>query len=138
MNKPSQPEPRILLVEDETILAMAMEDFLQDAGFSVVGPFGCLKDALQAAEDETLDAALLDVNLAGELVFPVATALERRGVPFLLLSGYDERILRRASPHWSHLMKPYRADDVLGRLAGMMEREGLEAPASGETLGAGP
>jgi DNA-binding response OmpR family regulator len=111
--------PRILVAEDETFLAMEVEAFLQDKGYSVVGPFARLNNALQAAEQEALDAALLDINLAGEMVFPVAEALERRGVPFLLVSGYDDSIMRKASPDWPRLMKPYRLEEVAARLAVM-------------------
>jgi len=114
--------PRILVVEDETFLAMAVEEFLQDNGYSVVGPFARLDKALQAADREALDAALLDINLAGEMVFPVAEALERRGVPFLLVSGYDAGIMRNVSQDWPRLMKPYRFEEIAARLAEMIGR----------------
>lgn len=113
---------RILVVEDETMLAMNVEEFLVEEGHVVVGPFGRLDEALVAAEGETLDAGLLDVNLAGEMVFPVAEALDRRGVPFLLVTGYDDRIMRKASKDWPRLMKPYRLGDVIARLVAMAGR----------------
>jgi DNA-binding response OmpR family regulator len=114
--------PRVLVVEDETILAMMLEDALVDAGYAVVGPFACLDAALQAAEREALDAALLDVNIAGEMVFPVAEVLARRGVPFFLVTGYDNRVLSKAHQDWPVLMKPYRLNDVVARLAVMTGR----------------
>ena len=114
------PAPlRILVVEDETVLAMAVEGFLQDLGHEVVGPFARVTDALSVVEGEILDAALLDVNLAGEMVFPVAAALALKGVPFLLVSGYDDRMLRRGNPDWPHLTKPYRIEEALSRLCEM-------------------
>jgi DNA-binding response OmpR family regulator len=110
-------------VEDETtIVAMMIEDALLDEGYSVVGPFARVAAALQAAELEALDAALLDVNLAGEMVFPVAEMLARRGIPFLLVTGYDNRILGEAHQDWPVLTKPYRWDDVVARLAVMIGR----------------
>jgi DNA-binding response OmpR family regulator len=110
-------------VEDETtIVAMMIEDALLDEGYSVVGPFARVAAALQAAELEALDAALLDVNLAGEMVFPVAEMLARRGVPFLLMTGYDNRNLGKAYQDWPVVMKPYRLDDVVARLAVMTGR----------------
>ena len=116
-------QPRILVVEDETtIVAMMIEDALLDEGYSVVGPFARVAAALQAAELEALDAALLDVKVAGEMVFPVAEMLARRGVPFLLMTGYDNRNLGKAYQDWPVLMKPYRWDDVIARLAVMTGR----------------
>jgi DNA-binding response OmpR family regulator len=113
---------RILVVEDETVLAMMLEDYLQDEGYDVVGPFGRLDRAMQAAEREALDAAVLDVNIAGEMVFPVAEALDRRSVPILLVSGYDSRIMRKAPKDWPRLMKPYRLEEVGARLVVMVGR----------------
>jgi DNA-binding response OmpR family regulator len=123
MNDGAPAQPRILVVEDETILAMMLEDVLMDQGYSVVGPFARVAAALQAAELEALDAALLDVNLAGEMVFPVAEMLARRGVPFLLMTGYDNRILDKARQDWPVLLKPYRLDDVVARLAVITGRQ---------------
>jgi DNA-binding response OmpR family regulator len=122
MNDGAPAQPQILVVEDETILAMMLEDALLDEGYSVVGPFARVAAALQAAELEALDAALLDVNVAGEMVFPVAEMLARRGVPFLLMTGYDKRILGKAHQDWPVVMKPYRLDDVVARLALMTGR----------------
>src|SRR5215203_5732802 len=72
---------RVLLVEDEMLVAMMMKDMLTDLGFSVVGPFSRTAEALPAATDSELEAAVLDINLNGELVYPVADALVARGVP---------------------------------------------------------
>lgn len=82
---------------------MAVETFLQDLGHRVVGPFAHLCDALLAAAREPVDAALLDVNLADEMVFPLAEALHERGVPFLLVSGCDDARCARptgSGPAW--------------------------------------
>jgi DNA-binding response OmpR family regulator len=114
--------PRVLVVEDETILAMMLEEYLQGDGFDVVGPFGRLDHAMEAAEREALDVAVLDINIAGDMVFPVAEALDRRGVPLLLVTGYDDRIMRKAAKDWPRLMKPYRLDEVSARLVAMIGR----------------
>ena len=104
------------------MLAMTIEDYLEDEGYSVVGPYARLDDALQAAEREALDGAILDVNIVGGMVFPVAEALERRRVPLLLVTGYDDRIMRKASQDWPRMMKPYRLAEVAARLAVMVGR----------------
>jgi CheY-like chemotaxis protein len=88
---------KVMVVEDEAMIAMIIEDYLADLGCEVVGPFAAVTPALTylstAAAD--VDAALLDVNLGGERVFPVAEALRARGTPFVFATGYgvveDER-----------------------------------------------
>jgi len=79
----------ILLVEDEFLLALQLEELLQSRGGMVLGPFRTLDDAMQAARREEFDFAILDVNLNGTMVYPLADDLLARSVPFLLLSGYS-------------------------------------------------
>jgi CheY-like chemotaxis protein len=82
---------RILIVEDESLVAMLLETILEDMGCTPVGPAANIDEGLAlATEDGVLDAALLDVNVAGRQVFPVAEALKARGVPFVFSTGYGE------------------------------------------------
>ena len=80
--------PLILVVEDEFLLALDLELLLEGHGFRVLGPAATVAEALRLLAGETPDAALLDVNLRGEPVTPVAAALRARGVPFVLASAY--------------------------------------------------
>jgi CheY-like chemotaxis protein len=84
---------RILLVEDELLVSMALESTLQDSGATVIGPLARVKQALEAARREQIDAAVLDINLAGEKVFPVADLLAERGIPFVFYTGYSQDTL---------------------------------------------
>jgi CheY-like chemotaxis protein len=77
---------RIMVVEDEALIAMVLVAHLQEIGLSAVGPFSRVADALKV--DEELDAAILDVNLGGESVYPVADMLHARGIPFVFMTGY--------------------------------------------------
>lgn len=89
---------RVLVIEDESLVAMLLETILEDMGCTVVGPESNIDDGLIAATTEaSLDAALLDVNVAGREVFPVAEALRARGVPFVFSTGYGEGGLPE---HW--------------------------------------
>lgn len=89
---------RVLVVEDESLVAMLLETILGDLGCAVVGPASNVGDGLRAVAGETeLDAALLDVNVAGQEVFPIAEALTARGVPFVFSTGYGESGL---PAHW--------------------------------------
>lgn len=79
---------RVMIVEDETLVAMMLGDQLADLGLCVVGPFSRVSDATRALMEVEIDAAILDVNLAGELVYPVADVLIARGIPFIFVTGY--------------------------------------------------
>ena len=87
---------RILVVEDEGLVALTIEDLLEDLGCEVVGSVGSMTQALNwLASGAELDGALLDVNVAGERVFPIAEALAARSVPFAFTTGYGEIADRR-------------------------------------------
>jgi PAS domain S-box-containing protein len=79
---------RLLLVEDEALTGMMMRDMLTELGFDVIGPFGRVADAMAAVRCEDFHAAVLDVNLDGEMVYSVADAVGARGVPFVFVTGY--------------------------------------------------
>jgi two-component system, chemotaxis family, sensor kinase Cph1 len=83
------PRPRILVVEDSFLLVLTLEGMCDDLGWEMVGPATRLKTALLLAEKENIDAALLDVNLAGEMSWAVADVLKERGIPFAFTTGYD-------------------------------------------------
>lgn len=102
---------RILVVEDEAIIAFAVEDLLIDLGCVVVGPAGTVEQAEQLAAAAEIDAAILDINLNGARSYVVAAALERRSIPFIFASGYDEEALQWASPV-PLLAKPYRKEQI--------------------------
>lgn len=90
-HEPSLDGLRVLVVEDEMLIAMDLENALEEAGANVVGLAATLDRALILAERELPDAAVLDVDLKGQDVFPVADALLARGVPFLFHTGHATR-----------------------------------------------
>ena len=103
---------RILLVEDEMLVAMNMEDMLRDLGHEIAGPAFRLDPALALAREAALDAAILDVNLAGERSFAIAETLAERGIPFLFATGYG---LHGIDPPWRDrpvLQKPFRQSQL--------------------------
>jgi CheY-like chemotaxis protein len=104
---------RVLVVEDEMMIAMLVEDMLADLGCSVVGPAHALDAALELAmSDAAFDVALLDVNLAGQPVFAVADALRARGVPAIFSTGYGDGGLRDVDRGAPVLQKPFLAGDL--------------------------
>jgi DNA-binding response OmpR family regulator len=108
---------RALVVEDELVIAMTLEEALRGAGCEVVGPIGRVSAALEVARAERIDFALLDVNLAGEKVFPVAGLLEEKRVPFVFLTGYGQSELSDGYAHRPMLMKPFKFARLFGVIA---------------------
>jgi len=98
---------RVLLVEDEMIVAMHIEDVLRDAGCEIVGRAGTLQSALALVRDEPLDIALLDVNLDGDPTYPIAEELDARGIPFVLATGYGQSMLPEQWRNRPCLRKPF-------------------------------
>jgi CheY-like chemotaxis protein len=80
---------RILVVEDVLLIADVVADELRDCGCTVIGPVGRLQPALTMAHEQSLDGAVIDVNLNGELAFPLGAILQQRHIPFVFLTGYD-------------------------------------------------
>jgi CheY-like chemotaxis protein len=112
---------RILIVEDEMIVAMLIEDILTDAGATVVGPAARVNKALDLIGAESVDAALLDVNLAGENTAPVAEELRRRGIPFAFATGYGQAGVPAGFAGQPLLQKPFQEHDlnqVMARVLG--------------------
>lgn len=103
---------RVLVVEDEALVAMLVEDMLGDLGCHVLGPAGSVRTALELIERETPQAAILDVNLGGEPVYPVADALKAAGVPYVLATGYGEYGVAEAYRGVPVLQKPFEQADL--------------------------
>src|SRR5262249_32086974 len=90
---PGHVRMRVLVVEDEWMLALSIAGLVHRLGGDVVGPIGHLREAVALGEDAPVDAAILDLNLHGEMTFPVAKALQERDVPFLFLTGYNAALV---------------------------------------------
>jgi CheY-like chemotaxis protein len=103
---------RILVVEDETAVAMLIEDMLAELGCTVVGTASLLPKALQLLERVEVDLALLDVNLAGEEVYPVAEVLAARNIPFVFATGYGNGAVREAWRDRPTLEKPFHQRQI--------------------------
>jgi len=110
---PNLRDQRVLVVEDEAVVAMELAQVLTAAGAEVVGPVGTIEEALQLVDGQPIDRALLDVNLRGRLITPVAAALTRRRIPFVYLTGYQEPDVDGGPV----LRKPVAPSALLGALA---------------------
>lgn len=107
----SAPSLRILLVEDEMMVAMMFEDALTDLGYRVIKAARVAK-AVKLAATEAIDGAILDMNLAGEAVYPVAEVLQRRGIPLIFATGYGGKKLRSDFLRWPILAKPFHLENL--------------------------
>ena len=101
---------RVLVVEDEALVAMMIQDTLVEFGFQVIGPVSSASGAMAAAREGHFDAAVLDVNLGDGLVFAVAEILEKRGVPFVFVTGYDADCIDARFSDVPILQKPIERD----------------------------
>ena len=100
--------PRVLLVEDQALVALEFESMLADLGCPVIGPFARVAPALHAARSEPLDGAVLDVNLAGERSFPIAHELLALQIPFFFVTGLTNAALPPPLQDVPSLIKPIR------------------------------
>jgi CheY-like chemotaxis protein len=116
---------RVLLVEDQMIVAMHIEDMLQAAGCTVVGPVGTLQAAIAMAREEPLDVAILDVNLDGDKVYPAAEELLSRGIPFILATGFGELALPEKWRYRPRLSKPFLREQLEQLLSSVTRRGDL-------------
>jgi len=103
---------RILVVEDEMLVAMNIEDMLLDIGHEVAGIANRLEAGIEAAREGGFDIAMLDVNLAGDLSFPIADILEEKGIPYLFATGYGRKGVKDDYGAAPVLQKPFRARDL--------------------------
>jgi len=110
----------VLMVEDEAYLAMALEDLLTDAGYRVLGA-ARLSDALEIADHEHVDAALLDINLHGEAVYPLAAYLRENGVPFAFATAYSRDTIPEDFHDCVLVRKPYTSERIIEAVESMVE-----------------
>ena len=114
-------KPKILLAEDEELIAMMLEDVLGDVGYIVVSAT-TLNEGLLAADRESFVAAVLDVNLGREEVFPLAAKLRDKGVPFLFASGYGNEHVPLEFRDHEVLLKPYDTRTMLAAVSRLLRK----------------
>jgi CheY-like chemotaxis protein len=115
---------RVLIVEDEAIVAMLIEDIIEEIGCSIVGPAAHVTQALAVLAADEIDGAVLDVNLAGEWSYPIADALAARGVPYVFVTGYGQAGLDAAYRDHPVVQKPFTRATLERALESVMGKAG--------------
>ena len=134
MNSPST-DRRILLVEDEIFVVWLLEDMLTDLGCAIVGPASSVNQALAMIDAEAIDAAVLDVNLNGQMSYPIADALAARAVPFVFSTGYDkDTLLDRYRQTFPVLQKPIQRSELSDTLAKLLTPKQANVDAAIPTI----
>ena len=110
--QPAGPAKRILVVEDELMIRVLLEDMLRELGYHVAAEAGRIDEALEAANSADFDVAILDVNLNGHSISPVADVLSARGTPFVFATGYGEHGLPESHRDRPTLKKPFEVDGL--------------------------
>jgi CheY-like chemotaxis protein len=109
---PQQPGYKVFVVEDEFLIRMLLEDMLADLGHEIAAVAGSVNEAAELAKGTTFDLAILDVNLDGRDVYPVADILTDRGLPFVFVTGYGGRGLPEPYRERPTLQKPFQLEDL--------------------------
>jgi DNA-binding response OmpR family regulator len=115
---------RILVVEEEPLIAIMLEDALSDFGYHVIGPAENLKAAVYLAATENLDAAVVDINIDGEIAEAVADKLVERGIPFVFISGRF-RAFKLTFGRIPLLQKPFTSDDLHSTILRLLQGEAI-------------
>jgi len=116
---------RVLIVEDEAVIAGLIETILGEAGYSIVGPVATLERALATIERERFDAALLDIRINGHDAYAVADVFMKRRIPFILVSGFTRKQMPAAYRHCAYIAKPFTPDAILALLEEVVGRKSL-------------
>lgn len=125
-----KPRCRVLVVEDEAMIAMLVEDMVLDFGSEVVGPIANTDDAINLARSAELDAAILDINVGGSPIFPVADILSERGVPVIFATGYGSKGLPPRFHNRPTLPKPFSYQSLAEALRSALKDQRCHAEAA--------
>ena len=124
---PDHDRMRVLVVEDEWMLAFAIAALVKRLGCDVVGPAGHVREAEALGREATVDAAILDINLHGEMTFPIARVLKERDLPFIFLTGYDSAVVPKEYAAAPVLQKPFSDEELTSVLQQLLDRRGSNA-----------
>ena len=117
------PKPRILVVEDEPFIAMLLADMLEELGFSITASFSNVAETENYLGADEVDIALLDVNLGGEKIDPIADLLAARGCPFIFTTGYGRRGIPQNYADRPVLRKPFQLGDLANALQTQLDAQ---------------
>jgi CheY-like chemotaxis protein len=120
---PQLKDLRVLVVEDEALIALQLEDMLTELGCAVIGPASRVGQALKLLDGETVEAAVLDLNIAGELVYPVADELRNRGLPYVFVTAFGTSDLTEPYRSRPVLEKPFARRELLQAILDTLRRE---------------
>ncbi|MCB8878267.1 response regulator [Acidisoma silvae] len=110
----------VLIAEDEPVLALLIEDLIQDAGGEVIGPFATVAETAAAVRSNKIDIAILDLSLKDGNAYPIADMLDTRAVPFIFLSGYGADSGPTDRHKWVWHSKPFVTEELLAKMKGLL------------------
>ena len=113
---------RVLVVEDEALIAMMIEQMLNDLGCTVIGPAHSLPQAMTLLEASPVSTAILDLNLRGAFVYPLARTLREGGIPFVFITGYTGLRIPHDFANTTTLTKPFAGADLIAALLNLTDR----------------
>jgi len=123
VDRPNLRGCKVLVVEDEMMIAMLIEDMLEELGCEPIGPASKAERALELLASETIEIALLDVNLDGQATDAVAHELQRKGIPFVFATGYGATGVPKQHNDRTVLQKPFQKTDLATALSAAIDRQ---------------
>ena len=130
MSTPRQSGNSVFLVEDEAMIRMMVADMLEDLGYRLVAEAGDIIEATRLARTSTFDIAILDVNVNGKVISPVAEVIQARNIPFVFATGYGAQGLPEEFRGRPTLQKPFQMDTLKGMLEKTLEMKAPEPQSS--------
>lgn len=128
-----------MIVEDDALVAMNLQEFVESLGCTVVGPTGRLAEALAMLDSEEIDGAMLDINLHGEMVYPLAERLAERHIPILFCSGYAfTSAVPKRFAHYPQIAKPCSEHTVKLAMLETFGRRRMPTPPAPSHGGSSP
>lgn len=118
MNQPN----RVLIVEDEMLIALMLKDMLTETGLTVEAIAKDFNSGLEFAQKSDVDLAILDINLNGKEAYPIAEILRKRGIPFIFSTGYGESSIKPDFDHVTCIMKPFQQDMLIDAIEGVLSK----------------
>jgi DNA-binding response OmpR family regulator len=123
MSNDASSSPRILLIEDEMLVAGMLQSMLSSLGYAAIGPATDVHEVMEILSHENVDAVVLDINLNGQMSYPIADELAMRGIPFIFSTGYEPQRLPAKHEGRPLLKKPFRRSALGAALKGLLEQD---------------
>lgn len=114
------PPHKVLIVEDEMLIALMLKDMVTENGLTVEAIAKDLSSGLELARTSSIDLAILDINLNGKEAYPIADLLQKRGIPYIFSTGYGDAAIKDGFNHVTRIDKPFQQHNLVDAIANVL------------------